>query len=897
MDTGMKDINGLHSDSLIAQSKDQKKRFKLIEKERKKAEKERAKELQAYRGKWTSRFDRVFGWLLAKIGEDTIFLAFLGIIVAIISFVQDYIVVQLHRARIQMYDLTSIDELKFFAWVILPVSLVVFAAGFAHLVAPQAIGSGMPEMRTILRGIILKEYLSFRTLVAKCVGLTATLGAGMPIGKEGPLVHIASMVASLMSKFVTSLKGTYENESRKIELLAAACAVGVSACFGAPIGGVLFSIEVTSVFFAIRSYWRGFYSAVFGTLTFRLLAYWYEDHDTITAIFRTNFLELPYDPHELFIYSIFGMLCGLLGAIFVFCHRQYVMFLRNCKCLKAFFARNRFIYPFLVSLTITAVYFPPGTGQFLASRLSQRQQIMSLFSNFTWGTGVFNVRERAIVEPWLSEHTSIYFNLAANIVVTFFFTIAAVTLPVPCGTFVPVFKLGAVFGRLVGEIVALMFPDGLRVGSYICQIIPGGYSVVGAAAFAGGVTHSVSICVVVSEMTGQIKHIIPIMIAVLSANLVAKYLQPSFYDSMILIKKLPYLPDFLPSKTGAYNVYVQDFMVRDVRHIWNGITFRHLKKILKENPKIRAFPIVDTPGNKILLGSIQRWELIHVLNKHLGKERRQQVAVQWQEEASTKNEGSLLGNGASPETEKNEDQPPNFASRAAKETPQTELPLDSSLASDPILPVAANGNEPVEQLSRQQSFFDGYPIDVISGRPRGPTIFGRRPRKKVQLPKARVIDMSLEEQSLWEEAEMEKSCDLAQCHIDPAPFQLVERTSLMKVHALFSMMGVNYAYVTAVGRLIGVVALPDLRKAIENVNSGILHPSKPISPLDCEGSFYLNDPQPEQETLISGRHSKQFERNDEQDEGEDEGGLSKVTYEYDKQTGQFTRVKTNESDV
>jgi len=45
------------------------------------------------------------------------------------------------------------------------------------------------------------------------------------------------MVASLMSKFVTSLKGTYENESRKIELLAAACAVGVSACFGAPIGG------------------------------------------------------------------------------------------------------------------------------------------------------------------------------------------------------------------------------------------------------------------------------------------------------------------------------------------------------------------------------------------------------------------------------------------------------------------------------------------------------------------------------------------------------------------------------------------------------------------------------------------------------------------------------------
>jgi H+/Cl- antiporter ClcA len=39
-------------------------------------------------------------------------------------------------------------------------------------------------MKTILRGVALKEYLTFRTLVAKIVGLTATLGSGMPLGKE-----------------------------------------------------------------------------------------------------------------------------------------------------------------------------------------------------------------------------------------------------------------------------------------------------------------------------------------------------------------------------------------------------------------------------------------------------------------------------------------------------------------------------------------------------------------------------------------------------------------------------------------------------------------------------------------------------------------------------------------
>ena len=45
---------------------------------------------------------------------------------------------------------------------------------------------------------------------------------------------------------------------------------------------------------------------------------------------------------------------------------------------------------------------------------------------------------------------------------------------------------------------------------------------------------------------------------------------------------------------------------------------------------------------------------------------------------------------------------------------------------------------------------------------------------------------------------------------DPAPFQLVERTSLLKVHSLFSMLGLNHAYVTAIGRLIGVVALKEV---------------------------------------------------------------------------------------
>ena len=79
--------------------------------------------------------------------------------------------------------------------------------------------------------------------------------------------------------------------------------------------------------------------------------------------------------------------------------------------------------------------------------------------------------------------------------------------------------------------------------------------------------------------------------------------------------------------------------------------------------------------------------------------------------------------------------------------------------------------------------------------------------------------MTLEEERVWVEEEMSKPVDFDTIHIDPAPFQLVEKTSLLKVHSLFSMVGVNHAYVTAIGKLIGVVGLKELRSGIENANT------------------------------------------------------------------------------
>ncbi|EAT42523.1 AAEL005950-PA, partial [Aedes aegypti] len=874
---------GRYTKDLGEYAKDEARRLRLLERRRKKDDKARNKELLGVRD---NKFFKASSWLwrntFARLGEDWVFLALLGIIMALLSYVMDKGISMCTNSRVWLYrDLTNHPVAQYLAWVSLPVCLILFSAGFVHLVAPQSIGSGIPEMKTILRGVALKEYLTFKTLVAKVIGLTATLGSGMPLGKEGPFVHIASIVSQLLSKIITSFQSIYENESRNTEMLAAACAVGVGACFAAPVGGVLFSIEVTTTYFAVRNYWRGFFAAVCGATVFRLLAVWFQKADTVTALFATNFTaDFPFDPQELFVFALIGLVSGLGGALYVWVHRKYVLFMRSNKRMNKFLQKNRFLYPGIVSLIVATLSFPLGFGQFIAGELSTHEQVHQLFSNFTWSNTVHTVEQAAIVSNWKAGSGDVLINLIVYLLFTFFFSIVASTIPVPSGIFIPVFKIGAAFGRIIGEAMHMWFPMGVRYGGKLAPIIPGGYSVVGAAAFSGAVTHTVSVGVIVFEMTGQITHIVPVMIASLVSNAVAALLQPSMYDSIILIKKLPYLPDLLPSGSGMYNIYVEDFMVRDVKFIWKGISYQKLKEILKANKGLRSLPIVDSPESPVLLGSVQRYELIKMIDKHIGREKRLEVAAKWMKEAEEKareeqerlrREAEELQKTRRPsrfevspapdilklrERANNEMLPP----QAKKETSSGFSPVFGSQPKKSILkktnsftlkgftPLSPHSptHTPYTTItggteSRIRSAFDiifrksatlqdvtpdpeigsiGTPsISGTEGIPLTPGI-----SKKVQLPRERVIDMSAEDQKAWELEEMAKPIDVENLHIDPAPFQLVERTSILKVHSLFSMVGINHAYVTNVGKLVGVVALKELRQAIENVNSGTLTP-------------------------------------------------------------------------
>ena len=70
------------------------------------------------------------------------------------------------------------------AWTGYSTALVMVAAVITRYVSPQAAGAGVAEMKVIIRGVVIKEYLSFRTLIAKLAGIPFVLASGLGVGKE-----------------------------------------------------------------------------------------------------------------------------------------------------------------------------------------------------------------------------------------------------------------------------------------------------------------------------------------------------------------------------------------------------------------------------------------------------------------------------------------------------------------------------------------------------------------------------------------------------------------------------------------------------------------------------------------------------------------------------------------
>ncbi|KAI8055277.1 chloride channel [Syncephalis plumigaleata] len=477
----------------------------------------------------------------------------------------------------------------------------IFAALAAYLVdnyAPFSSGSGLAEIKTILTGYIIRTFLGARVLFIKSITLVLTVASGLSVGKEAPFVHVACAIGNVLSRFSSKYA---TNEAKKREILSAAAAAGVSVAFGAPIGGVLFSLEKVSYYFPYKTMWRSFFCAMFAAVALK-----------VVDPFRTGKLvlfQVTYDRvwhnFEMIFFCLLGVLGGLLGAFF----NRMSLFLMSVR-------EHLSLRGLAVSETVT-IALVTATISFLNifMRVDTAELVAYLFQECSAGDfqGLCDQTEVASTAGLL-----ILAGMAK-----IFLTILAVGLPVPSGVYMPSMAIGACFGRALGMLVQAWqrnHPTSWFFSSCppdISCITPGTYALVGAAAVLGGITRmTVSLAVIMFELTGALTYVLPIMVAVM----ISKWVGDAFGDgglddAIIRLKGYPYLEDNddenLHTDRPAERIMtrMEDLVVLFER----GHIIQEIEDLL-ESTEYNGFPIVRSIQDMKLVGYITRVDLKEALD-------------------------------------------------------------------------------------------------------------------------------------------------------------------------------------------------------------------------------------------------------------------------------------------
>ncbi|KAK9717300.1 hypothetical protein K7432_006318 [Basidiobolus ranarum] len=463
-----------------------------------------------------------------------------------------------------------------------------------------AAGSGIPEVKIILSGFVMRGYLGLRTLWVKFIGIILAVSSGLATGKEGPLVHIACCLGNICCRAFSIVN---KNEAKKREVLSASAAAGVAVAFAAPVGGVLFSLEEVSYFFPNRTLIRSFVCAFFGAFFLKL---WDPFRTGKTVMFQVSYNQ-QWQYFELLFFFILGIFGGLFGAFFVKVNLWYNR-MRSTKL------RNYPILEVVVLITITTLCSYWNTW----AKMDSSELVAALFQECK-DDGV----NRALCPNSTTGYGPIVGDLAIALVIKTFLVCFTFGIRIPCGIFIPSMVVGAIAGKILGigvELLYIHYPTNSffsSCGGGSHCINPGLYAVVGAAATLTGVTRmTVSLIVIMFELTGSLAYVLPLMIA----NLIAKWTgdlfsEESIYEGLIEQNGHPYLDskkEYIHlGRTGEITEYHLDIIsVNEPNTI--SMLKKKIKRMKNSEYSDGGFPILD---HGYLIGYVACNELEYVIRK------------------------------------------------------------------------------------------------------------------------------------------------------------------------------------------------------------------------------------------------------------------------------------------
>lgn len=517
--------------------------------------------------------------------------------------------------------------------------LLALGASFLCVhVAPDATGSGIPEVKAYLNGVRVKKFSFWSLFWVKIVGTILSVSSSLAVGMEGPLIHIGAIVGASFTKlgsllinilswiqqqerlapfslsplaqslwaFAIGNLSHFSIDSERRDLISIGASVGFAASFGAPIGGLLFLVDDLSSFFSKNMILRTLFANAIGTFCLAVHSGNLSNYSIINLgtfqggtndIFLTRFELIP-------LFVVVAVVGGALGGIF--CANFEFLKIHVVERLTSKSAKMIQI-AILSLLTSILTFGLPVMGwackDFDDTRKDHGRQFFCQPGQVNeLATIMFGSRDDAI-KRILADTSQFQPGTLWTVGLLFYFLMTFTYGSIlPSGIFTPTVLIGASLGGAAG----LAFED-----LFGPTVTPSTFALLGVAAILAGIQRStVSICVILVEGTGEIKVLLPVIVVVLVARYVAEFFHPQgIYDTAMTLKQYSYLDH--EEKRHCDIFQVKDIMSRPPQVIPPIVKASHLVQLLQTSPH-NGYPVVD-PSTKKFLGLVRRDQIVALL--------------------------------------------------------------------------------------------------------------------------------------------------------------------------------------------------------------------------------------------------------------------------------------------
>jgi CIC family chloride channel protein len=345
-------------------------------------------------------------------------------------------------------------------FVIISISIALY---LVKKIAPEASGSGIPEIEGALDGV--RPISWKKVLPVKFIASLFSLGSGLLLGREGPTVQIGANIGKMIKDIFR------QSDIEDNPLVSAGSAAGLACAFNAPFAGIVFVIEEMHEHFKFNFYSVAAIMIGAGSADIVVRAIVGSSPIIKMAIYSSPILS------QLWLFVLLGIFFSLVGYLY------------NILLIKSL---DFFQFSFKIPVIFTAII----AGLLIAT--------IGFFFPDMIGGG-YDVITKVI------DHSFAINFLLVLFIARMLLSIFSYSIGVPGGIFAPMLVLGVVFGMLFESSIQHYFPD--------MVLHPGVFAVAGMAGiFASTVRAPLTGLVLAVEMTSNFELMLPLIITTVTAS-------------------------------------------------------------------------------------------------------------------------------------------------------------------------------------------------------------------------------------------------------------------------------------------------------------------------------------------------------------------------------------------